>query len=291
MFGDGGEARASVKDDSDGAWVIVMGACTVHSNCNQLLQKLDGWVPTGFPHFLQFFYIFTKFSYFIINIHEIPTIPTTWVIDVFLVEPVQVIASARAKNGSASEASTSSGDVVKAVKCPRTLIGFADAVFKTTQQDCHWHELLTCTWARFIVHANIPLSAAENWYFYNFMDEIQPSYNVPFYYIEEIACLKDRKRLIFLIDGWEDKLKQSLYGFLAAEVNKYPVVLNLGDMTGCQRSAIGLMETVEQALKTIEVKDGENFIAITTNNPTIMQAFQWGFWEKFYWVLMSDFKW
>lgn len=237
-------------------------------------------------------------------------------VDVFLAEPVQVTVSAGAKNGSASEASTSSGDV-KVVKRPRTLIGFADAALTTTQQDRanfklfrlafiskHGHELLTCIWARFIVHANIPLSAAENWYFRSFMDEIRPSYNVPSRYvlthsimdaelcrvqIEEIARLKERKRLTFLIDGWEDKLKRSLYGSLAAEVNKYPVVLNLGDMTGCRGSATGLMETAERALKTMEVEDGENFIAITTDNPTVMQAFRRRFREKFYWVLVSDF--
>ena len=65
----------------------------------------------------------------------------------------------------------------------------------------------------------------ENWYFRSFMDEIQPSYNVPSCYvlthsikdaelcrvqIEEITRLKERRRLTFLIDGWEDKLKRSL---------------------------------------------------------------------------------
>ena len=109
--------------------------------------------------------------------------------------------------------------------------------------------------------------------------------------IEEMAHLKERRRITFLIDGWEDKLKRSLYGSLAAKVNKYPVVLSLEDMTGCQGSATGLMEAAEQALKTMEVEDGENFIAITTNNPTVMQAFRRRFKEKFYWVLVSDFQW
>ena len=107
--------------------------------------------------------------------------------------------------------------------------------------------------------------------------------------IEEIAHLKERKRLTFLINGWEDKLKRSLYGSLAAEVNKYPIVLNLEDMIGHQGSAIGLMEAAEQALKTMEVEDGENFIAVMTDNPTVMQAFRRRFKDKFYWVLISDF--
>ena len=108
-------------------------------------------------------------------------------------------------------------------------------------------------------------------------------------YVEEITRLKDRRRLTFLIDRLEDKLKQSLYGSLAAEINKYLVVLSLEDMTGRRGSAIGLMEAAEQALKTMEVENGENFIAVTTDNPTVMQAFQRKFKEKFYWVLVSDF--
>ena len=100
---------------------------------------------------------------------------------------------------------------------------------------------------RFIVHANIAFSAAENWFFHNFVDEIRPSYSVPSCYVlshsimdaelsrvqlEEISHVQERKRLTFLLDGWEDLLKRSLYGALAAEVNQYPIVLSLADMTG-----------------------------------------------------------
>ena len=56
-------------------------------------------------------------------------------IDVFLAEPIT--ASAEARTESTSEAGTSGGGVVKAVKRPRTLMGFADTVtaLTTTQQD------------------------------------------------------------------------------------------------------------------------------------------------------------
>jgi hypothetical protein len=50
--------------------------------------------------------------------------------------------------------------------------------------------------------------------------------------IADIAHLKERKRLTLLLDGWEDKIRRSLYGCLAAEVNQRPVVLSLEDMTG-----------------------------------------------------------
>ncbi|KIK75288.1 hypothetical protein PAXRUDRAFT_173244, partial [Paxillus rubicundulus Ve08.2h10] len=100
---------------------------------------------------------------------------------------------------------------------------------------------------RFIVHANIAFSAAKNWFFQNFVDELFPSYNVPSrnvlshslmnaelcrVQLEEVALVKEQKRLTFLLDGWEDLLKCSLYGALAAEINQYPIVLKLADMTG-----------------------------------------------------------
>lgn len=50
--------------------------------------------------------------------------------------------------------------------------------------------------------------------------------------MEDIARLKGRKRLTYLLDGWEDKIRRSLYGSMAAEVNQHPVVLSLEDMTG-----------------------------------------------------------
>ncbi|KAN0080283.1 hypothetical protein V8E55_009849 [Tylopilus felleus] len=81
--------------------------------------------------------------------------------------------------------------------------------------------------------------------------------------LEEITCLKQRRRLTLLIDGWEDLLKRSLYSILAAEVSQYPI----------------------QALEAMEVAEAKNFIAVTTDNPTVMQAFRRKFQAKFYWVL------
>jgi hypothetical protein len=50
--------------------------------------------------------------------------------------------------------------------------------------------------------------------------------------IEDIAHLKECKKLTYLLDRWEDTIRQSLYGSLAAEVNQPPIVLNLEDMMG-----------------------------------------------------------
>ncbi|KAH7920574.1 hypothetical protein BV22DRAFT_1107611 [Leucogyrophana mollusca] len=103
--------------------------------------------------------------------------------------------------------------------------------------------------------------------------------------IEEIARLKPRKRLTMLMDGWEDRLKRSLYGMMVTEVKQSPVVLALQDMTGHRGTASNLVEASQMALKTMEIEDGKNLIALTTDNPTVMQAFRRKFQEKFFWVL------
>ena len=91
--------------------------------------------------------------------------------------------------------------------------------------------------------------------------------------LEDIGRVKQRKRLTLLIDGWEDRLKRNLYGCVASEVNQYPIVLSLTDLTGHRGSADALYETSCKALRSMEIEDGRNFIAATTDNPTVMQAF------------------
>ena len=104
--------------------------------------------------------------------------------------------------------------------------------------------------------------------------------------LEDIARLKNRKRLTFLIDGWEDKLKWSLYGTIAAEVQQFPVVLSLANLTGHCASLDKIFEVAVQALQTMELEDGQNFVALTTDSPTVMQAFRKKFQDKYYWIIV-----
>lgn len=101
--------------------------------------------------------------------------------------------------------------------------------------------------------------------------------------------MKDRKRLTLLLDGWEDKLKRSLYGSVATEVKQYPVVLALEDMTGNRGNATNLLATSKKAMDQMEIGDGKQFIALTTDNPSVMQAYRRKFTESFYWVLVCFF--
>lgn len=104
--------------------------------------------------------------------------------------------------------------------------------------------------------------------------------------IEEMERLHKRNRLTLLVDGWEDKLKRSLYGTIASEVKQYPVVLGLEDVTGQRGSSEKVLAVVENGMKSMGIEDGKLIIATTTDDPTVMQKFRRLFKEKYYWVLV-----
>jgi hypothetical protein len=105
-------------------------------------------------------------------------------------------------------------------------------------------------------------------------------------HLEEVERLKLRKFLTLLFDGWEDLMRRSLYGSVAAEVGEFPAVLSLNDLTGQRGSADKFVEVADAALVKMDLADGKNFVALTTDNPTVMQAFRTRFGRKFPWILV-----
>ena len=105
--------------------------------------------------------------------------------------------------------------------------------------------------------------------------------------IKEIDRVKKTKHLTVLFDGWEDKLRRSLYGTVAAKIGEYPTVLSLDELTGHRGSAEKYLETAKKAMKNMEIEDGRNIIALMTDNPTVMQVFGRKFQNIYYWVLVS----
>src|SRR4051812_315827 len=105
---------------------------------------------------------------------------------------------------------------------------------------------------------NVLFSASKNWYFQDFLHDLQPLYMATHYVIshsiidskaarvrlEELECLKNWSKFTYLIDGWEDILKQSLYGSVAAEVGQYLTILALDDMTGNHATAEGIVDAM-----------------------------------------------
>lgn len=107
--------------------------------------------------------------------------------------------------------------------------------------------------------------------------------------IEDLKCLEKQTKLTYLVDGWEDLLKQSIYGSVLAEVSQFLIVLSLEDLTGSCATAEGILEAIQKAMASMDLSDGRKIIAMTTDNPTTMVAVRRKFQEKYYWVLVSVF--
>ena len=83
--------------------------------------------------------------------------------------------------------------------------------------------------------------------------------------------LKERKLVTLLTDGWEDILRRSVYGTVAAEVGARPIVLGLSDLTGRRATAENIVDVIELSMKKMSL-DASQVIALFTDNPTVMQA-------------------
>jgi hypothetical protein len=85
--------------------------------------------------------------------------------------------------------------------------------------------------------------------------------------IEEINRLKKGKRLTLLFDGWEDKLHQSLYSTVAAQVSEYPTILSLDDLTGHRGSVNKYLEIVRATLLTLLCVGSFGLLSYTNQCP------------------------
>ncbi|KAF6759096.1 ribonuclease H-like domain-containing protein [Ephemerocybe angulata] len=106
--------------------------------------------------------------------------------------------------------------------------------------------------------------------------------------LEEEVRLKSSNRLTLLIDGWEDILRRSLYGFVAAEVGKFPVMLSLENMTGARATGKGVADAARKSLESMGITEEiakNHLIAVTTDNPTVMISTRRDLQNTFWWIL------
>jgi hypothetical protein len=103
-----------------------------------------------------------------------------------------------------------------------------------------------------------------------------------------MARLKACNWFTLLFDRWEDKKRRSIYGSVAAQLNKDPIILGLENLTGKRATANTYLETIQTSMQKMDIADGKQFIALTTDNPSVMQLFCSEFQKKFYWVLVSN---
>ena len=66
------------------------------------------------------------------------------------------------------------------------------------------------------------------------------------------------------------------------------MVLSLDDMTGNRGNSDNLVLVTRKAMSKMEIGDGKNVIAITTDNPTVMQAYRRKLQECYPWILVSS---
>ncbi|KAI0073357.1 hypothetical protein K474DRAFT_1603514 [Panus rudis PR-1116 ss-1] len=104
--------------------------------------------------------------------------------------------------------------------------------------------------------------------------------------VDERDRLSKREFITFLIDGWEDSARRSLYGCVAAGVGEYPQVLGLEDLTGHRGSADKLVQVATKVLEPPGVNLVRNVVAATTDDPTVMQSFRRKLQGKYYWILV-----
>jgi hypothetical protein len=103
---------------------------------------------------------------------------------------------------------------------------------------------------------------------------------------EDIKCLEGRNNLTYLIDGWEDSQRRSVYASLVTEVSKFPIVLGLEELTGVRATADHLVQVSNRALTKKSV-NASSILAVCTDNPTTMQAFRRKWTVEHSWIIVS----
>lgn len=105
--------------------------------------------------------------------------------------------------------------------------------------------------------------------------------------LAQLARIEKRELFTYIVDGWEDLLKRSLYGSLLAEVGEYPIVLALDNLTGIRGDAEGIFQSVLKSLTAHGLDDGKRLIAVTSDSPTVMLAVKRKIEAKFWWIIVS----
>lgn len=105
-------------------------------------------------------------------------------------------------------------------------------------------------------------------------------------HLEDLERIQEWMSLTLLYDGWEDALRRSIHGTVGAGVGKFPIVMSLDDMTGKRGTAENYLQTIKGAMRGMGIGEGRQVLALTTDNPTVMQAFRRMFQNEFEWVLV-----
>lgn len=189
----------------------------------------------------------------------------------------------------------------KKAKTQTNLDGVVDHPMTQAREDSANRKLF-----RFFVHANIAFIQANNIFLANFTNDICPSFHVASrntmstlmldsehsrVHLELVDVLQSMKRSgTYIIDGWEDELRRSLYGSAAGRVGQPTVIMGLQDLTGHRGSAAKILEASGKAMTEMGIQDASCFLATVTDDPNVMKSFRKGFVKKYPWIIVSLLK-
>lgn len=101
----------------------------------------------------------------------------------------------------------------------------------------------------------------------------------------DIERLRGRNNLTALADGWDDRLRRSVYGFCLSEVNESPVIIELQDFTGARNTADNVRVALDEQVRKKGV-DWRSVVACCTDNPTTMIKMCRDLSAKYPWVIV-----
>ncbi|KAJ7509410.1 hypothetical protein B0H11DRAFT_1901529 [Mycena galericulata] len=133
-----------------------------------------------------------------------------------------------------------------------TLDSFFDHAMSTAQKNAADRKLL-----RFIIHGNISFVSVDDPYLDEFLHDLRRfalTHNLldaeaADVFLREADRLKSSKLLTMLEDGWEDQVKRSIYGNVAAGIDAFPIIMSLNDMTGERGNAPKCLDIALEALQ------------------------------------------
>ncbi|KAJ7230543.1 ribonuclease H-like domain-containing protein [Mycena pura] len=94
-----------------------------------------------------------------------------------------------------------------------------------------------------------------------------------------------KRSATYIIDGWEDELRRSLYGSAAGRVGEPTIIMGLQDLTGHRGSARKILDASTTAMMEMGIEEACCFLALVTDNPNVMKSFRASFVKKYPWII------
>jgi hypothetical protein len=141
---------------------------------------------------------------------------------------------------------------------------------------------------RYLVNAQVQFAASEDKFFIQYSCILCPTYDPPSAFTlsgeilaSELAYVKSEqmkevengKMWTYLMDGWEDTQRQSLYASMLQKRGQPGIILDIKNMTGMQADGEALLCISASTLDVMRVRS-TNLLVAVTDDPLVMRKFQ-----------------